>query len=86
YVDLNIYAALEVHTEDTIAAGRDALSQFSMLMDPKTGKNWKIPKKHLLMHFFDNILVKDVTWNYNTKVNEKMHGPLRAIYLWWTNF
>jgi hypothetical protein len=33
YVDLDIYAALEVHTEDTIAAGRDALSRFSMLMD-----------------------------------------------------
>ena len=33
YVDLDIYAALEVHTEDTIAAGRDALSQFSILMD-----------------------------------------------------
>jgi hypothetical protein len=33
YVDLDIYAALEVHTEDTIAAGRDALSQFSTLMD-----------------------------------------------------
>jgi hypothetical protein len=33
YVDLDIDAALEVHTEDTIAAGRDALSQFSTLMD-----------------------------------------------------
>jgi hypothetical protein len=33
YVDLDIYAALEVHTEDTIAAGRDALSRFSTLMD-----------------------------------------------------
>jgi hypothetical protein len=38
------------------------------------------------MHFFDNILAKGVTRNYNTKVNEKMHGPLRAIYLRWTNF
>ncbi|KAG2109188.1 hypothetical protein BD769DRAFT_1392562 [Suillus cothurnatus] len=93
YVDLNIYAALEVHTEDTIAAGRDALSRFSTLMDlyieksqPETGKSWNFLKKHLLMHLFDNILAKGVTRNYNTKVNEKMHGPLRAIYLRWTNF
>ncbi|KAG2111377.1 hypothetical protein BD769DRAFT_1392097 [Suillus cothurnatus] len=93
YVDLKIYAALEVHTEDTIAAGRDALSQFSMLMDlyieklqPETGKSWNFLRKHLLMHLFDNIFAKGVTQNYNTKVNEKMHGPLRAIYLWRTNF
>jgi hypothetical protein len=33
YVDLDMYAALEVHTEDTIAAGRRALSEFSMLME-----------------------------------------------------
>jgi hypothetical protein len=38
------------------------------------------------MHLFDNILAKGVTWNYNTKVNEKMHGPLRAIYLQQMNF
>ncbi|KAG1901334.1 uncharacterized protein F5891DRAFT_1128092 [Suillus fuscotomentosus] len=93
YVDLDIYAALEVHTEDTTAAGRDALSRFSMLMDlyieksqPETRKSWNFPKKHLLTHLFDNILAKGVTRNYNTKVNEKMHGPLRAIYLQWTNF
>ncbi|KAG2103715.1 uncharacterized protein F5147DRAFT_746667 [Suillus discolor] len=93
YVDLDIYAALQVHTEDTIAAGRDALSRFSMLMDlyieksqPETGKSWNFPKKHLLTHLFDDILAKGVTRNDNTKVNEKMHGPLRAIYFWRTNF
>ncbi|KAG2038095.1 hypothetical protein BDR03DRAFT_933759 [Suillus americanus] len=74
----------EVHTEDTIAAGRDALSQFSMLMDlyiekshPETNKNWNFPKKHLLMHLFDDIIAK---------ANGKMHGPLRAFYHWQTNF
>ncbi|KAG2336213.1 hypothetical protein BDR05DRAFT_1006072 [Suillus weaverae] len=93
YVDLDIYAALEVHTEDTIAAGRDALSQFSTLMDlyikkshPETNKNWNFPKKHLLTHLFDDIIAKGVTRNYNMKPNEKMHGPLRAIYHWQTNF
>ncbi|KAG1837830.1 hypothetical protein F4604DRAFT_1601105 [Suillus subluteus] len=93
YVDLDIYAALEVHTEDTIAAGRDALSQFSTLMDlyiekshPETNKNWNFPKKHLLTHLFDDIIAKGVTRNYNMKPNEKMHGPLRAIYHRQTNF
>lgn len=33
YIDFDMYAALEVHTEDTISAGRQALSEFSMLMD-----------------------------------------------------
>jgi hypothetical protein len=33
YVDFDMYAALDVHTEDTISAGRQALSEFSTLMD-----------------------------------------------------
>ncbi|KAG2138254.1 hypothetical protein BD769DRAFT_1384774 [Suillus cothurnatus] len=82
YVDLDVYAALEVHTEDTIAAGRDALSRFSMLMDlyieklqPETGKSWNFLRKHLLTHLFDDILVKGVTWNYNTKTNFRDVAP-----------
>jgi hypothetical protein len=38
------------------------------------------------MHLFDDILAKGVTRNYNTKPNEKMHGPLRVIYHRRTNF
>jgi hypothetical protein len=33
YVDFNMYAKLEVHTEDTITAGRAALRKFSDLME-----------------------------------------------------
>ncbi|KAG1822153.1 hypothetical protein DFJ58DRAFT_720123 [Suillus subalutaceus] len=33
YIELNIYALLEVHTEETIAAGRATLDKFSELMD-----------------------------------------------------
>ncbi|KAG2092954.1 uncharacterized protein F5147DRAFT_747983 [Suillus discolor] len=81
YIEFDIYASFEVHTEDTIAAGRAALNKFSELMEeyipesqPETSKNWNFPKKHMIMHIFDDILAKGATCNYNTKPNEKMHG------------
>ncbi|KAG1814111.1 hypothetical protein EV424DRAFT_1348837 [Suillus variegatus] len=93
YIEFDIYVSLEVHTEDTIAAGRLALQKFSEMMDeyiaqshPETNKNWNFPKKHLVSHAFDDILAKGVTRNYSTKPNEKMHGSLRKIYLQRTNF
>ncbi|KAG1895997.1 uncharacterized protein F5891DRAFT_1280887 [Suillus fuscotomentosus] len=65
YVEFDIYVSLEVHTEDTIAAGRLALQKFSEMMDeyiaqshPETNKNWNFPKKHLVSHAFDDILAK----------------------------
>ncbi|KAG1857471.1 hypothetical protein F4604DRAFT_1589912 [Suillus subluteus] len=93
YIDLDIYAGFEVHTEDSIVAGRQALRDFSALMDeyilksqPVTGKDWNFPKKHASSHLFDDILAKGTTQNYNTKPNEKMHGPVRDIYHNRTNF
>ncbi|KAG1897928.1 uncharacterized protein F5891DRAFT_1241093 [Suillus fuscotomentosus] len=93
YVEFDIYVSLEVHTEDTIAAGRLALQKFSEMMDeyiaqshPETNKNWNFPKKHLVSHAFDDILAKGVTRNYSTKPNEKMHGSLQKINLQRTNF
>ncbi|KAG2033659.1 hypothetical protein BDR03DRAFT_808803, partial [Suillus americanus] len=81
YVEFDIYASLEVHAEDTIAAGRLVLQKFSEMMDeyiaqlqPETFKNWNFPKKHLISHVFDNIVLKGATCNYSTKPNEKMHG------------
>ncbi|KAG1738667.1 uncharacterized protein EDB91DRAFT_1249210 [Suillus paluster] len=93
YINLDIYAGFEVHTEDTISAGRQALQEFSALMEeyisksqPVTGKDWNFPKKHASLHLFDDILAKGATRNYNTKPNEKMHGPVRDIYCNQTNF
>ncbi|KAG2142230.1 uncharacterized protein EDB93DRAFT_1241592 [Suillus bovinus] len=93
YIGFNIYVSLEVHTEDTITAGRLALRKFSEMMDeyivqlqPKTSKNWNFPKKHLISHAFNDILAKGVTRNYSTKPNEKKHGTLQKIYLQCTNF
>ncbi|KAG2118345.1 hypothetical protein BD769DRAFT_1629698 [Suillus cothurnatus] len=75
YINLNIYTGFEIHTEDSIVAGRQALS-----------KDWNFPKKHASSHLFDDILAKGTTQNYNTKPNEKMHGPVRDIYHNQTNF
>ncbi|KAG2128339.1 uncharacterized protein EDB93DRAFT_1096048, partial [Suillus bovinus] len=93
YIEFDVYASFEVHTEETITAGRLALQKFSEIMDkyitesqPETMKNWNFPKKHLISHIFDDILAKGVTRNYSTKPNEKMHGSLRKIYLQCTNF
>lgn len=41
---------------------------------------------HLLNHIFDEIVAKGATRNFNTKPNEKLHGPLKKHYLRRTNF
>ncbi|KAG0705638.1 hypothetical protein DFH29DRAFT_980865 [Suillus ampliporus] len=81
YLEVDLYVALEVQTTTTIAAGREALQKFSKLMN-----NWSFPKNHLAAHLFDDIEAKGVTHNYNTKPNEKCHGPLKESYQKWTNF
>ena len=35
---------------------------------------------HLRVHVFDDIQAKGVTRNYNTKVNENLHGPIKDFY------
>ncbi|KIK76219.1 hypothetical protein PAXRUDRAFT_782743 [Paxillus rubicundulus Ve08.2h10] len=81
FIDLDIYTALEVHTEETLAAGHAALKTFSEMMMPQpTQKNWNFPKIHTNSHVFDNITPKGATKNYNTKPNESMHRPLKTIY------
>lgn len=35
---------------------------------------------HLRAHVFKDIMEKGVTRNYNTKVNENLHGPIKNIY------
>ncbi|KIK46880.1 hypothetical protein CY34DRAFT_21734 [Suillus luteus UH-Slu-Lm8-n1] len=93
YVEFNTYASLDVHTEDTIKDGRKALENLTQLMDKYIedtsdliDKSWNFPKKHLSAHLFDNIEAKGVSRNYNTKPNEKMHGPLKDAYQDRTNF
>ncbi|KAG1743289.1 uncharacterized protein EDB91DRAFT_1081221 [Suillus paluster] len=93
YIEVDMYASLEVHTSNMIHEGRNVVDVFSVFLKQyidKTAdiedKGWNFPKLHMDMHLFDDIEVTGVTWNYNTKPNEKMQGPLKDSYLLWTNF
>lgn len=50
------------------------------------GKSWDFIKAHLPQHIFDDVRGKGATRNYNTKPNEKLHGPLKDVYRDQTNF
>ncbi|KAK0470789.1 hypothetical protein EDD18DRAFT_1315381 [Armillaria luteobubalina] len=93
---LDMYTSMDVHTEKSIEEGRQLLGVFeanlkaySQATDDTIWKNvtsWSIPKVHTQQHLFDDIIAKGVTKNYNTKVNECMHGPLKEAYQTRTNF
>jgi hypothetical protein len=55
-------------------------------MTASQDSNWNFPKFHSVYHLFDDIEAKGATRNYNTKVNEKLHGPLKESYRLRTNF
>ncbi|KAK0475391.1 hypothetical protein IW261DRAFT_1422226 [Armillaria novae-zelandiae] len=96
YIELDMYTSMDVHTEKSIDEGRQLLGVFeanlkaySQATDHMVWKNvtsWSIPKVHMQRHLFDDIIAKGATKNYNTKVNECMHGPLKEAYQTWTNF
>ncbi|KAH9961701.1 hypothetical protein BGW80DRAFT_1181151, partial [Lactifluus volemus] len=93
---VDLYLSFEEHTADTIATGRCELTRFGQLMQeyidisiPMDGgppKNWNFPKMHALVHSFDDIEAKGASRNYNTKPNEKLHGPLKKSFARQTNF
>ncbi|KAI9434563.1 hypothetical protein F5148DRAFT_1154764 [Russula earlei] len=91
-LDLNL--GFEVHTEQTIAASKCALKSFAQRMKEyaklstdaailwgESIKNWNFPKMHALVHSFDDIECEGASRNYNTKPNEKLHGPLKRSYM-----
>ncbi|KAK7001923.1 hypothetical protein R3P38DRAFT_2540149 [Favolaschia claudopus] len=94
FLELNMYVSLEVHTAETIAAGKVELAQFDELMKDYAEtcegtdheKNWNFPKMHSHWHVFDDITNKGATRNFGTKISESMHGPVRQIYHRLTNF
>ncbi|KAF8156731.1 hypothetical protein B0H34DRAFT_675152 [Crassisporium funariophilum] len=56
---------MEVHTTETIEAGRKELAQFEILMNlfvqatqDLSDKNWDFPKNHTHAHLFDDIIIK----------------------------
>ncbi|KAF9491818.1 hypothetical protein BDN71DRAFT_1578516 [Pleurotus eryngii] len=92
YINMCMYAGLQVHTDDTITAGQLAVQTFSSLIKvsfmicyAEVPKNWNFPKNHLYVHLFDDIVAKGVTHNYNTKPSEQMHRRIWKTYFT-TNF
>ncbi|KAH9038489.1 hypothetical protein EDB85DRAFT_2287447 [Lactarius pseudohatsudake] len=97
---VDLFLSFEEHTEHTIAVGRQELHKFGRHIqayidasadDAKAQpeaklKNWNFPKMHVLVHSFDDIEAKGASRNYNTKPNEKLHGPLKKTYARQTNF
>ncbi|KAG2159901.1 uncharacterized protein EDB93DRAFT_1237159 [Suillus bovinus] len=93
YLEMDMYAALEVHMANTIEEGRHTVQAFTALMKQymtqtadDNVKNWNFPKLHMTIHIFDDIQAKGATCNYNTKPNKQMHRPLKDWYLNRTNF
>ncbi|KAG2030095.1 hypothetical protein BDR03DRAFT_1017528 [Suillus americanus] len=95
YLEVDIYAAFEVHTTTMISKGRGAVQALTALMkqyitktedDDESDKDWNFPKLHMMTHIFDDIEAKGASRNYNTKPNEQMHGPLKDWYQDQTNF
>ncbi|KAG2124918.1 hypothetical protein BD769DRAFT_1628673 [Suillus cothurnatus] len=93
YIEMDIYAALEVHTANTITEGRYTVQAFTALIQQyitqtadDNEKNWNFLKLHMITHIFNDIEAKGALRNYNTKPNEQMHGPLKDWYLNQTNF
>ncbi|KAG2140495.1 uncharacterized protein EDB93DRAFT_1105900 [Suillus bovinus] len=77
YIELDMHTLFEVHTEETITAGRATLNKFSELMEeyitksqPETNKNWSFPKKHMITHIFNDILAKGAASSMHTELDE----------------
>ncbi|KAJ7509461.1 hypothetical protein B0H11DRAFT_2168801 [Mycena galericulata] len=95
FLELNMYVSLEVHTSETIVAGRDELLIFDAVVQEYieacygtdyAEKSWNFPKMHSHRHVFDDIEKKGASRNFGTKMNESMHGPIRQMYHRLTNF
>ncbi|EKM75860.1 hypothetical protein AGABI1DRAFT_45711 [Agaricus bisporus var. burnettii JB137-S8] len=86
YLNVRLYADFNLHTESTLSATQDELEHGFHSSGTVGMKSWNFPKIHLRKHLCRDIREKGVTRNYSTKPNEKVHGPIRKIYLRRTNF
>ncbi|KAJ3563065.1 hypothetical protein NP233_g9182 [Leucocoprinus birnbaumii] len=88
YLNIDMYAALNVHTDDTIAAGEKELQLFeeclteymSQTASDEHRKVWEFIKLHMLSHLFPDIRSKGVTKNANTQPSESKHRELKKAW------
>ncbi|RXW12339.1 hypothetical protein EST38_g13516 [Candolleomyces aberdarensis] len=62
------------------------LKKYAELVPPEDQKDWHFPKVHMHTHMVQDICLKGVTRNTNTKMNEGMYIMLKEFYLFMTNF
>ncbi|KAF5380684.1 hypothetical protein D9757_007079 [Collybiopsis confluens] len=92
YLVVDMYSELHHQTAETIVAGRSSVRKmFDKIkiydsLGSEIEKNWDFPKLHYYTHLFDDIEDKGILKGMSTMQNEKMHGPIRRIYLNRTNF
>ncbi|KAI0324005.1 hypothetical protein GY45DRAFT_1314512 [Cubamyces sp. BRFM 1775] len=89
YIVLDVLSGLEVHLASTMELYAKGLIKFSDTIkygEEHPEKNWNFPKGHTQQHVLDDIGAKGVTKNFNGKLFEKLHGPVKEIYDRQTNF
>ncbi|KAJ6469116.1 hypothetical protein DFH09DRAFT_1111256 [Mycena vulgaris] len=95
YLELRTSIGFQVHTSETIAAGRREVLILDLAMKKYVTacegtdhgeKNWNFPKFHARYHIFDDIEKKGASRNFGTKTSESMHGAIRNTYHRLTNF
>ncbi|KAF9019316.1 hypothetical protein BDP27DRAFT_1439933 [Rhodocollybia butyracea] len=94
YLDMTMYAGLDLHLESTLEKLKDAILKLdkevkvydSLTYGTVFEKSWNFIKLHYHVHLYDDIQSKGVLRGFSTKPNEKVHGPLRKIYHDRTNF
>ncbi|KAJ3563803.1 hypothetical protein NP233_g8701 [Leucocoprinus birnbaumii] len=94
YLNLDLYMGFNVHTLETIEAGKAELAEWRDLLSEYAQestefvkhKSWNFPKNHWWSHVFDEILSKGVTRNSTTQPSEQMHGVIKDTYHLRTNF
>ncbi|KAJ2978154.1 hypothetical protein NUW54_g11326 [Trametes sanguinea] len=90
YNILDIHAGLRVYTDERKESHCRALLEYSDVLpdyqEVHPEKNWNFPKAHSHQHVPMDIMEKGITANYNTKIFEKLHRPVKAAYRNRTNF
>ncbi|KIJ59110.1 hypothetical protein HYDPIDRAFT_177922 [Hydnomerulius pinastri MD-312] len=76
YLRLDSLIGFDVHTEGTLAMIKVEL----LVFDKELKLDWDFPKVHLWKHLEHDIQNKGAAWNYSTRPNEKLHGPLKSAY------
>ncbi|KAJ3977305.1 hypothetical protein EV361DRAFT_879617 [Lentinula raphanica] len=92
YLNVDMLSELHHQTNETISSGRAAVREMFgsikkyISLNTDLEKNWNFIKFHYHMHLFDDIENKGSLKGMSTMPNEKLHGPIRKIYLNRTNF